>query len=166
MFPILSDVYNENKALKASYYKIRVKLDFVIILSVCFLVLGGNEVINLLYDSRFSDAGNMLSILPFILFGSLYSPLEQYLLVIGRPELMTFLNFIRFTGLFVFIPVGFNLYGFDGGLYAIVLAHCFSIPFSLYIKKKHNIFDIKREFGIIVILLFILKKIEMKKLPF
>jgi len=153
VFPILSDAYNENKPLKPSYYKVRLKLDFIIISSIFFLVLGGHIIIDLLYDKRFSDAGNILNILPLILFSNLYNPFEQYLLVIGRPELMTLLNVIRFMGLFIFIPVGFHLYGFDGGLYAIVLAHCFSIPFSLYIKKKQNLIDIKKEALIISIIL-------------
>ena len=146
VFPALSKAYHDRKgSLKGIYYKFRIGMDSFIFSLVGVLLVPGSLIIDALYDSRYSEAGAMLQILSLILLSDRYMITERYLLAIGKPKDLTSLNIIRAVSLYIFVPIGFYLYGFDGALWMIVLSYFTGLPFMIYLKIKYNIFDLKKE---------------------
>lgn len=145
-FPAMSIAYHEKEQdLKDIYYKFRIGMDSFIFLLVGILVVTGQVLIDSLYDDRYFEAGGILQILSLILLSSRYMLTERYLLAIGKPEILTFLNIIRSVSLYIFVPTGFYFYGFYGALWMIVLSYFSSIPATLYFMIKYRIFDLKKE---------------------
>ncbi len=146
-YPTLSEVVRERpRQLKETYYKLRVPLDSAMLLLAGFLLLAGDEIVDLLYDHRYTDAGSMLQILSVTLLALRYQVTDQYFLALGKPHLLTMLNVIRAASLYLLVPLGFHWFGFDGALGGIVLSYFVSIPLSIYLKAKQGVLEIGKEF--------------------
>jgi len=146
VFPALSEVFRDRvHRLKGTYYKFRLWQDAGILFLAGFLMSAGSVIISLLYDDRYAGAGPMMQILSLVLVAQRYALADQCYLAMGRPNLMTMLIIIRILALYSFIPLGFYLNGIEGAVWGIVLGHFASVPASMYLKAKYNIFDLKAE---------------------
>lgn len=146
IYPTMSKAYHTSEtSLKDIYYNFRIRMDSFISVLVGILLVTGNFMINSLYDDRYSEAGRMLQILSLALLSSRYMVTERYLLAIGEPRYLTYLNGIRTISLYALLPLGFYFYGFEGALWMIVLSYFSSVPTTIYFKIKYEIFDFKKE---------------------
>lgn len=153
-YPALSEVVRERpRQLKKTYYKLRIPLDSGVLLLAGFLLLSGDVIVDLLYDSRYAEAGPMLQVLSVTLVALRYQIADQCFLALGKPNLLTMLNLIRAVSLYVLVPLGFHWFGFDGALWGIVLSHFASIPFSVYLKAKNGVLEIGKEFLVLPVFL-------------
>lgn len=154
-FPALSEVVrNTPEKLKATYYKIRLRTDFLALFSSgCLFVLGA-PIIHILYDERYWDAGPMLEVLALALIATRYDIVDQCYLALGLPKWLTLQNTIRMIVLFLAVPAAFSLYQLPGAIWAIVLSMFSIVPLSIYFKFRLGILDVKKE--LIVLPFFIL----------
>lgn len=159
-FPALSEVQREHsQELKQTYYKFRLRLDSAILAVSGCLVLGGGWLIELLYDQRYAAAGSMLQVLALVLIAQIYSLADQCFLALGKPKLLSLLNVIRAGAIFGLVPLGFNLQGMEGALWAIVLSYFAAVPVSLYLKARQGLLNGKRE-TVVVLAAIILVTLE------
>lgn len=154
-FPALSEVVrNAPDRLKATYYKIRLRIDPPVMFTSGFLFVLGTPIIQVLYDARYWNAGPMLEVLAIALIVVRYELAEQCYLALGLPKWLTLQNMIRMLVLYLAIPVAFSVYQLPGAIWAIVLSTFSVVPITFYIKSRHGILDIKKE--LIVLPFFLL----------
>jgi len=155
IFPVFSvAIRDEDDQAKEIYYKYRVWLDSIFLFIVGFLTIAGGLIIELLYDERYQEAGDLLPILSLIIIAQRYNIADQYYLAIGKPKLPLILATIRIIVLYSSVPLSFQLFGFIGVVWAIVLSYFASVPYAIYLTSKYIFLDFKRE--LITIPLFII----------
>jgi len=145
-FPALSEVVrNTPEKLKATYYKIRLRVDALALFSSgCLFVLGA-PIIHILYDKRYWSAGPMLEVLALSLIAAGYELAEQCYMALGLPKWLTLQKTIRMLVLYLGVPVAFYMYQLPGAIWAIVLSMFSVIPVSIYVNFRLGILDAKKE---------------------
>lgn len=145
-FPVLSEVARlKPKQLIDMYYRFRVLFDIGLLFFSGLFFVTGSLIIQILYDSRYARAGQMLEILSLILIAVRYNFADQCFVAIGKPKLMTFLNIVRVIFLFLLLPIAFRKFQMMGALWAIVVSYFISIPLTIYFKYKLNLLNFRKE---------------------
>jgi O-antigen/teichoic acid export membrane protein len=141
-FPALSEVVRERPAdLKSYYYKFNSLItSFACFCSGC-LMISGQTLIGLLYDSRYGDAGWMLQILAAALITIPFRVAQLCLLALGLPKLYTHPITIRLSALLFLTPIGFYLFGVTGALAGIVAGYFSNVPIILFYNIKNDLFS-------------------------
>jgi O-antigen/teichoic acid export membrane protein len=150
LFPLLSSTWRDNpKALKASYYKIRLLQDSLVLLVAGFLYSVAPLVIDILYDERYKDAGWILRVLSISLIGSNYALGSRLLTIIGKPFVRTVIVAARGAILWVTVPLAFNSYGLHGAVYAIAANVSIEVIILMVALYKYKLLNFFREFMLI-----------------
>jgi O-antigen/teichoic acid export membrane protein len=110
-----------------------------------FLYNAGYIVIEVLYDSRYESAKNMIAILSIGLLGSRVILAQQCYLAIGKPKLMVPMNVLQLVIMYGFLIPVFKYFGMDGALYVIALTLLFTLPLTWYLMKRLGLLDWKLE---------------------
>lgn len=147
VFPVFSSiVHGDRNSLKQKYYKVRLYLDFPIFLIVGLLIALGPAIVNLLYDARYSDAGWMLQILVISVIGNTLSAVSaECLAALSITKVRMWVMLIRTIGLFIGLPLFFNLYGFYGAMWVIALNVWISLPITYWVLAKNAVFSFLKE---------------------
>ncbi len=144
--PALSEVLRERAAdLRSVTIKFQKLSDYFLMPMAAVVFVAGPSIVNLFYSGSFQDAGTILQILAIGGISYRYGVVEQCYLVMGKPQIFTLINVIRFVGSYVAIPLGFYQGGFDGALIAIVLIQYVGWPIVFYFKIKYQLFDWRSE---------------------
>ena len=152
--PAFSEVFrNRPDDLKKTYYKLRLPIDVATLLATGFLFSVGHLIIEILYDERYHASGYILEILCISLFGLRFSLAGQCFVAMGKPKLLAPLILIKVIVLFTFLPLAFNWWGLDGALWIVAVSGIFTIPFTMYIKIKTGLFDLRHELVILPLVL-------------
>jgi len=145
-YPALSEVYRENnQKLKRTYYKLRSRIDIVVLFISGLLFMSGEAIVRLLYDDRYITSGRMLEVLSLVLVAERFSLLDFCYLTIGKPILLTIKIAFQLVVLYIAILVGFHTYGVDGAIWGIVLTSFTVIGFDLFMSQRISILDLRRE---------------------
>lgn len=153
-FPVLSATVRTNpQKLGAMYYKFRLPFDIGLLFLSGLFFEAGRYAIYFLYDARYTDAGAMLQILSLTLIAFRYTVADECFMALGQPKLLSALIFIRVAVLFALLPFAYHEYQISGALWAIVASAFSSIPLTLYLKKKLNLLDVRRELIVLPIFL-------------
>jgi O-antigen/teichoic acid export membrane protein len=116
-FPALSEVVRERPTgLKASYYRFHVILASFVYFCSGVLMISGQTLIALLYDSRYWQAGWMLEVLALALLTSPFRLVAQCFLALGVPRILSYISATQLITLFVALPIGFHYFGIPGAL--------------------------------------------------
>ena len=152
MLPAFSEVARNNPAgVPQAYFRLRWRLD-PIILSSSGLLFGGAELlIDTMYDSRYMQAGQMLQILSVGMIVARYSLVQQVYLAIGQTRYFVPLNLVRLLATYTFIPLGYYLGGFTGSLIAIAVRDVPSTILSFFFNSRHGLNNLRLEFGTLII---------------
>tara|TARA_R110002096_G_scaffold416576_2_gene619453 strand:- start:298141 stop:299475 length:1335 start_codon:yes stop_codon:yes gene_type:complete len=146
-YPMLSEINKDQPAqLSIIYYKIRSKIDITSAAVAGFIASLGSVIVTLLYDDRYIDAGWMLEILSLSILFSGYSIAGTIFLAKGKSKALALLTLITTIGLYISVPILYNLYGLKGALYAISLNYIFDLPAIFYMLNKHKILNVTKEF--------------------
>lgn len=146
MLPAFSEVARNNPAgVPEAYFRLRWKIDPVILASSGFLFGAASLLINSLYDARYSEAAQMLQILALGLIFSRYTLVQQVYLAIGQTRYFVPLNIVRLVATFSLIPLGHHFGGFIGALIAIALRNIPSVLLSFYFNHKHSLNNLRLE---------------------
>jgi O-antigen/teichoic acid export membrane protein len=108
-------------------------------------MFSGQNIINLLYDRRYDQAGWMLQVLAVALIPFLFELANYCLLALGLAKIFTQITAISVVGTFVAIPTGFHFFGISGALWGIVVGYYVSLPAIVYFQIKHGFFDLSKE---------------------
>ncbi len=144
-FPVLSKTANENKSLlKSKYYKIRTINDTALFLISGALIALAPIIINILYDSRYHEAGWMLQILAISLIGEALAMVgTESLSALGITKYRVKIMLVKAIFLLAGLPIIFNYFGFIGAIYWTAINTFFALPvlyYELYKNKLLNFF--------------------------
>lgn len=146
-YPAITSAYErDSEALVRSYYRVRVPMDAFCLLAAGILYWFGPHLVNLLYDSRYAEAGGMLSILAISLVGSRYSVVPYLYLLLGRTGLMAAEQGIRLAGLLAAIWIGYTLHGTPGAIWGVALGQLAGSAAGLLVfQPRLGLLSIRRE---------------------
>ena len=128
------------------YHKLQITSDIFLFGLAGFLFTTGSNVVALMYDVRYHDAGRMLEVLSIGLIGFRYAIVEEYCMAIAEMRYLFIANSCRMSTLFICIPLGYHFAGMNGALIGIVCSQFSGWPIMLYVKSKYNLLNMSREF--------------------
>ena len=154
VFPVFSSiVHGDRNLLKQKYYQVRLYLDFPIFLIAGLLIALGPAIVNILYDARYSDAGWILQILVISVIGNTLSVVSaECLSALSITKVRMWVMLIRTLGLFIGLPIFFNLYGFYGAVWVIALNVWISLPIVYWTLAKNSVFSFLKELRILPVI--------------
>jgi O-antigen/teichoic acid export membrane protein len=145
-FPALSEVARERRRdLKRTVYRFYVPLATLSYAAVAMLVVAGDAIVDLLYDTRYRDAGWMLQILAGILLAVPIRIHAQCFLALGYSRWHSHFAIMRLVTVLIALPVAFYLFGLIGAVFGAVLSHVCVIPMVFYYAARCQVFDIRKE---------------------
>jgi O-antigen/teichoic acid export membrane protein len=149
-FPAFSEVFRDRREmLKQTYYKFRLPIDVMTLLISGIFFTAGHLLIQILYDTRYHDAGHMVEILSIALFETRFSLAGQCFMAMGNPKLLVPIILIRLVALFVLMPVSFHFWGLGGALWVAGGSVLFTLPYTLYLKWENGLLDGMREIAVL-----------------
>jgi O-antigen/teichoic acid export membrane protein len=145
-FPALSEVARERpKELKRVYYSFHWVFAAFAYVVAGVLMAFGQDLVGLLYDNRYSQAGWMLEVLAVALLIAPYVIAIQCFVALGMPHLLSNITALRLAALLVLTSVGFRLFGLPGAVWGIVCSYFVSLPIIIVHTRKCGLFDLRRE---------------------
>jgi O-antigen/teichoic acid export membrane protein len=132
LYPLFSRVFREEPERLASvYYKARLAMDAAALTCLGGLMVLGSRVIDLLYDPRYVEAGWMLEVMSVrVALSCMLTPCETCLFSMGHTRYGFYQNLARALWILVAVPLGYELYGVRGVVWATVLSE---LPVALVI---------------------------------
>jgi O-antigen/teichoic acid export membrane protein len=143
LYPAYSRVVQEGAGrLRQVALRTRLAVDAGMILPIGALTILGSQIVALLYDTRYRDAGWMLQILSvrLLLIATLTNS-ESCLIALGHPKYSLVQNICRTIAMVVAIPLGWSWFGVKGVICAIALSE---LPPLIVIWSgmiKHRVFS-------------------------
>jgi O-antigen/teichoic acid export membrane protein len=145
-FSALSEVARDrSRDLKRSFYRMRIIIGSFSYFCSGVLMFSGHNLITLLYDPRYEQAGWMLEVLAVALLQIPFELVCYCLLALGLPRLFTQLGAIRVVGMYILIPLGFHFLGTPGAICGFVASFFVNLPAIVYYQIKHGFFDLLKE---------------------
>ncbi|MBY6190729.1 oligosaccharide flippase family protein [Microbulbifer agarilyticus] len=145
MFPALSTSVRNNEDYKKTYYRFRSPLDFFICGICGFLIVSGEQIINILYDSRYREAGPFLAVLAIGLLADRYRGLGLFYQADGRPKMMLPVAISRAVLISIGLPFVLYEYGFSAAVMFLGTYPLLVVPLQLYLKYKAGLMSVSRE---------------------
>lgn len=120
LFPIFSRVARESEErLRAVYYATRLRTDLLALPAVGALAMLGGEVVDLLYDDRYRDAGWILQALCLrVALSCVAGPCETCLFALGHTRYGFYGNVATTLWIWIGVPLGWLLAGLPGLVWA------------------------------------------------
>jgi O-antigen/teichoic acid export membrane protein len=145
--PALGEIQrNQPERIRAIYYRIRLPIDAMCLVVGGTLFVAGGELVRVLYDERYADAGWMLQVLAVSLFVARYGVIGQFYLVLGKPKLMAYLLATRLVCLSLMIPAGYYLAGLPGAVWGVALSGFPDVIATMLISKRRlKLLDVRKE---------------------
>jgi len=146
LFPAYSEIVRENvNELADTYYKFRKRVDVVSFFLAGLLFESGSELIALLYDERYADAGWMLEIMAFLLFFSPFLLAGQCFIAMGKPKYHSSSLLIQLATVYISLPLCYYLYGLQGAVWALALSTLPRVGVTLMLMRRLKLLNIKKE---------------------
>lgn len=143
LYPVFSRAYREQPdALPSVYYRARGALDAVALPALGAMTVLGSRLIDLLYDTRYAEAGWMLEVLCVrVAMSCVLLPCETCLTSMGNSRYSFFDNLARAAWVLLAIPLGFELWGVEGIVWGTALSE---IPVLLVLAPPFFRFKLLR----------------------
>jgi O-antigen/teichoic acid export membrane protein len=153
-YPALSETARDRpEKLKENYYRFYIIIASTAYFFTGFLMISGHNLIRLLYDQRYDDAGWMLQILAVALLTVPLRLASQCFLIFNAPHTYSYIHAFRLVALYGSIPVGFHFFGLPGGLVAVVFASFATVPIIIVYAVKFGLFDWRKELLLLTVVL-------------
>jgi len=126
LLPAFSRTAATHGGIEPSYRQLQLPVLLIGGLPVAMLIACGPELIALLYDSRYADAGWMLQILACGTWMQVPQTLSGNAIVaLGVPRWMAVGNALKLVGIAIFLPIGFAALGAPGAIAGLAAAEAF-----------------------------------------
>ena len=130
---------------RAAYLRIRLPLDLALVAAAGFIFASGKDLVALLYDDRYHDAGPMLQILSFALLFSRYGSTCLAYVALGAPRLLAYVTVTKLVALSLLLPICHEVWGLNGALFAIAFHGAFTLPQIFAYNRRYNLLSLKIE---------------------
>jgi O-antigen/teichoic acid export membrane protein len=135
--PVLSEVLRNNPDnLRDRYYRFRLPIDLVAAACGGFLFVTANQIIGILYDARYAEAGPLLRLLALGL--AIYPPqiIRSAFLAVGNTRIVAMVSIVQAGSLVAFLLVGFFTAGPLGAVLGVVASRL--LPSALILLAAHG----------------------------
>ncbi len=140
LFPAFSEVVNTRpENIPGVYRRIQFIADAGLFAVAGFLFSAAPSIVGILYDVRYHEAGEMLSVRALTLVGARYAVVEFLCLAKANTRILVVSNLVRLVVLYVCMPIAYSQFGMEGALYAIVFSYFAAWPFAWMYKAKHGL---------------------------
>jgi O-antigen/teichoic acid export membrane protein len=117
LLPAFSRHAQSSEQLERTYGMLQLPVLLTGVLPAALLIATGPELIELLYDPRYHDAGWMVQLLALGTWFQMPQTLSgNALLALGRPHWMAIGNGAKFLAMLVLVPAGFLMLGVPGAI--------------------------------------------------
>ena len=148
MLPAFGEVARNNpNGVPSAYFRLRWRIDPIILVASGVLFGGAHTLIGVLYDPRYAEAGQMLKILSLGMIVSRYTLVQQVYLAIGQTRYFVPLNVVRLVATYTLIPLGYYLDGFTGSLIAVSFRNVPMVLLTFYFNAQHRLNNLRLELG-------------------
>lgn len=146
-YPAITKAYErDNTSLVRSYYRTRIPVDAICLSAAAFLYWFGPDVVGLLYDDRYAQAGEFLRVLAIGLVGVRYSVVPFMYLLLGRPNLMAAEQGFRLLGMLIAIGIGYTLVGPIGAIWGVALGQLAGVLVGVMMfQPRLGLLSVRRE---------------------
>ena len=117
--------------------KSRMALLCIVVPGLSAMIVFGDDVVRLLYDARYADAGQMLQILSVALLVDMIHEAGPVMLSHGHSFMMTKLLGVRATLLLAGMAIG-GQYGIHGILWGIVISRLVMYPIEVFVLRRYK----------------------------
>lgn len=129
--------YNENRRLLA--------LGTLLPAAVAGL---SQSIVTMLYDSRYSQAGEILMVFGLVtVFSSFANPSENLLVASGRTQVVLIANLVRLATIPASTLLGYYWFGFQGFLWASVIANVVVLAYLYWEQRRQGLLDSHAEWA-------------------
>ncbi len=144
--PVLGEVYRNNPSnLKKIFYTVKFKIDAIAMSTAGVLFVLGSQIIEILYDDRYKEAGWMLETLSLSLLATSTVLMNQLFIAIGKPHYNVKLSVLQLILYYTLLPLVFYLYGFYATVIVIALQGYVRIFFGSFFLHRTGMLSLKRE---------------------
>jgi O-antigen/teichoic acid export membrane protein len=153
LMPALSEIARGDRGrLKEVFYRVRVPTDLALLFCAGLLASTGQQIIAIIYDHRYRDAGWMLEILAFSLVWTRYGATQQLYMALGVPKYVALINMARFVSVFALLPLGFYFGGIKGSLWGFAMHQSVIAMLSYRFNAELGLNDTFRDLVVLVAL--------------
>lgn len=140
LFPVYSIIIRDNnESLLEKTKKIRLTLMLITLPVICATVIWGNEIVRLLYDERYYEAGWMLRILGIgAVIESINVAIGPILLAAGDSYRHMIVNSLKTAFLFFAMIAGGYFWGTQGLIMGIPVSYLLTYPVIVCAVKKYG----------------------------
>lgn len=119
-YPVFSQVQREEPwRMRDLYYKVRLALDGMSLLPIGVLAVLAHDVVELLYDDRYKEAGWMAQALCMrVALSCMLVPAETCLFSLGQTQYGLYRNIGRAVWVLLGVPLGYHFWGIQGVVWA------------------------------------------------
>lgn len=139
--------------LRHLYQRLRLLADFVLLFSCGFLCVAAPVLIGWLYDERYAQAGQMLSVLAWSLFMLRYVVAQQLWLALGQSKYLALDNLLRFAALWSLLPLLLALGGPEWAIWGVALHKLPTLLLVIWANRRLGFFSPGRELVVLPALL-------------
>lgn len=108
-------------------------------------MISGQTPIELLYDSRYHEAGRILELLSAALLTGAFGLAPLCFVALGAPQFLSHIVRCRAATLFVALPAGFFYFGLAGATLGVVASHFAGLIPTIFYASKYGLFDLRKE---------------------
>ncbi|MCC7147537.1 MAG: oligosaccharide flippase family protein [Phycisphaeraceae bacterium] len=147
VYPAISRVHREKpERLRENFYRVRRATDFLFMPVLGLLATCGDQVIYVLYDDRYAQAGWIFQVLCVrAAMRVMLEPAESCLMTVGQPRYAFFQHVLRLVWMAVAIPIGWWQGGFAGVVWAVGLSEVLIVPLYWTGLYRHGILNLLLE---------------------
>lgn len=146
ILPALSEIARDRvEQLKETLYKIRRPIDMVCRFTAGAMFMLGEPIIRAMYDTRYAEAGWILSVLSLTLISTSAGTIDQCAVAVNRVRLMTALNGARCVVLFCCIPAGYAIHGVHGAIAGVAASALGNVLVTLWFQARLGLLDLRQE---------------------
>lgn len=154
LLPAFSQQARAGDALGASYRRLQLPVLMLGGLPVVGLLACGPELIEVLYDPRYHDAGWMLQLLAVGAWFQIPQTLSaNALLAVGEPRWIAVGNAMKLAGMVAFVPAGYALFGAGGAIGGLAAAEVFRWASLTYAVERRGLPGWRADLGCSVLVL-------------
>lgn len=147
LFPAVSEAARESTTrLSDVYYKFRTRADPVLFFASGLITALGDDVVRILYDDRYMEAGWMLQILSVSIFFGTFLSQNSVLLALGKSRTHAVITTTGGILLLISIPLLFHYFGTLGAVLASSIRLLWGVPVGMWAMHKLGILRPAREF--------------------
>ena len=144
--PVFSKIGRESPdRISELYYRVRLYRDLIICCMAGVFMCSGDLIINILFDSRYSNAGWMLQILSISLFIRAFQLKGQVVTARGDSRTIMMITLQRSLGTVIVVPIAYFYFGLQGAILAFSLRFLLGTQTLYGYFYRHGFINIRKE---------------------